>query len=726
MKLGLSVVIPAYNEEENTADCINKVHAILKKSDYDWEIIFVNDGSKDRTGEIAKGFLKKINNLKVVENRPNRGYGGSLKAGFDKSTKEFIAFAPADNQFDFSEIHKLVEVQKKENADIVSGIRLGGGADPFLRKVNRFGWNSILTLLFGRLATDVDCGFKLFRRSILEKIHLTSNGALIDTQLFAAAKARGFRIAETPVTHLPRTAGKPTGANPAVIFKAFKELFKYWWELQKELLGERGLSVSKIEFVALLLVLALSAFVRLSHIQNYMTFLGDEGRDMLVVRDIVLGRHFPAIGPGTSIGSMYLGPLYYYLITPSLWISHFSPVGPAVFVAIIGVLTGVLLWWVGRRWYGKNIALIVSLLYGLSPVVITYSRSSWNPNVMPFFALLSMYGIWNVWRQKNWNWLVITGISMAFVLNSHYLGLLLIPVILIFWLLSAKDRPFWTSSMIAVVAFVLLMSPLVFFDARHGWTNFRSVSTFFSNRQTTVNLKVYKAVPNLLPIYQDVTTSLITPENKQAGIFFTWLFMIFIGLSFLKNHNPAKRDLLFVVVWLASGLIGLGLYKQHIYVHYYGFLYPAVFLLLGFLLRFLSGFSWGKFAAVVLIIWVLQMNVSKNPLLSESNNQLERTGIIADFINEKSEGQPFNLALVSKTNYDASYRYLLTLKNSPYRTIHEKVTDQLFVICENTDCQPINHPLWEIASFGWAKVDRKWSFTWGTTLYRLVRNPLGI
>lgn len=726
MKLGLSVVIPAYNEEENTAECLNKVHSILKNSNYDWEIIFVNDGSKDKTGEIAKSFTSKIKQLKVIENRPNKGYGGSLNSGFKAATKEFIAFVPADNQFDFSEIHKLVDMQVSSGADIVSGIRLGGGADPFLRKVNRFGWNSILTILFGRLATDVDCGFKLFRRSILEKIHLTSNGALIDTQLFAAAKARGFKIAETPVTHLPRVAGKSTGANPAVIFKAFKELFAYWWELQRELLTERGLTVSKKEFIALVVILSVAAFSRLHHIHNYMTFLGDEGRDMLVVRDIVLGRHFPAIGPGTSIGSMYLGPLYYYLIAPSLLLSGLSPVGPAIFVGLIGVLTVALLWWVGRRWFGKPIALIISLLYALSPAVITYSRSSWNPNVMPFFALLTMYGIWNVWRQHNWNWLIISAVSLAFVLNSHYLGLLLIPTILIFWLLSAKDKTFWSATAVGVVLFSLLMSPLIFFDARHGWKNFQAVSTFFSNRQSTINIKVYKAVPNLLPIFTDITASLLTPENITAGKYLSWFLIAFIGLSFVKNHNPNKRDLLFTVTWLGVGLVGLGLYKQHIYVHYYGFLYPAMYLLFGFALRYLWKWRLGKFAAAGLVIWLLVINIAKNPQFYEPNLQLQRTGEITDFIISQSGGNPYNLALVSKTNYDASYRYLLTLKNSAYRPIQQEITDQLFVICENVDCEPINHPLWEIASFGWAKIDRKWTFTWGTTLYRLVPNPQGI
>lgn len=236
----LSVVIPAYNEEQNVADCLEKVYAVLKKLPLDWEIILVNDGSKDKTGEVAKSFVGKIPHLQVVENHPNRGYGGSLKAGFARAGKEFIAFVPADNQFDFSEISRLLVKQQATGADIVSGIRVGGGVDPLPRKINRWGWNMVIRILFGHLVTDIDCGFKLFRRDILKHIHIQAErGAMIDTEFFAGAMARGFKVAEVPLTHLPRTAGKSTGANLRVIYQSFVDLFVFWWRLKKEIWSEK-------------------------------------------------------------------------------------------------------------------------------------------------------------------------------------------------------------------------------------------------------------------------------------------------------------------------------------------------------------------------------------------------------------------------------------------------------------------------------------------------------
>ncbi|KKS00478.1 MAG: hypothetical protein UU51_C0006G0001, partial [Microgenomates group bacterium GW2011_GWC1_41_20] len=192
------------------------------------------------------------------------------------------------------------------------------------------------------------------------------------------------------------------------------------------------------EFWILAAILLVGAFFRIFKIDQYMTFLGDEGRDVILVRRIFTELHPPLIGPGTSVGGMYLGPLYYYLMAIPLLIAGFSPVGPAVMVALLGVTTIAFIWWITRLWFGKLAGIIAATLYAISPTAIIFSHSSWNPNIMPFFALLSMYSIWKVWSQENTNWLPILGISLAFTLQSHYLGLLIIPTLIIFWLLALK------------------------------------------------------------------------------------------------------------------------------------------------------------------------------------------------------------------------------------------------------------------------------------------------
>lgn len=231
----LSFVIPAFNEEANVAEALRRASAVCQTLGLDYEIILVNDGSRDRTGEIAKSMVGEIPHLRVIEHYPNRGYGGALKAGFYAASKEWIAFAPSDNQFDFNEVRKLLA--EMHRADIITGYR-ANDADPFMRRINRWGWNWLVQLLFGYMARDIDCGFKLFRREILDQVTLFSNGAMIDTELLAGARARGYVITEVPLTHLPRLHGRPTGANLKVILRAFRDLVRFRLRLWRELYRE--------------------------------------------------------------------------------------------------------------------------------------------------------------------------------------------------------------------------------------------------------------------------------------------------------------------------------------------------------------------------------------------------------------------------------------------------------------------------------------------------------
>ncbi len=232
----LSIVLPAHNEEANVDGIVHEVLDVVQKWTMDYEIILVNDGSTDRTGEIARMLLKQIPQLRLVEHFPSRHYGGALKAGFAAATKELIAFLPADRQFVFSEIDRLLD--KMNDADIVSGCRTNR-RDNLIRRCCGFSWNVLVRVLFGYLCQDIDCGFKLFRREILEHVKLITDGNPIDTELLAGAKARGYRIAEVQTTHLPRTAGKAKGVDFMVALRAFRDLPLFRLRLSRELLEER-------------------------------------------------------------------------------------------------------------------------------------------------------------------------------------------------------------------------------------------------------------------------------------------------------------------------------------------------------------------------------------------------------------------------------------------------------------------------------------------------------
>lgn len=496
------------------------------------------------------------------------------------------------------------------------------------------------------------------------------------------------------------------------------------------------------EFWILVAILAVAAFCRLYRISDYMTFLGDEGRDVIVVRRLLTQGHPPLIGPGTSIGNMYLGPLYYYMMAPALLIANFSPVGPAVQIAILGVITVWLVWYVGQGWFGKTAGLIAAGLYAISPVVIIYSRSSWNPNIMPFFALLSMFSVWKVWRDHKVGWLIVLGISYAAVLQSHYLGLLLAPTIGIFWLLFMKniwkDLPLrklaFRYSLYAVILFLLLMSPLFFFDLRHNWMNFKAMYTFFTVRQETVSIKPWTAIPKLPEMLDLLDLSVVAAKNSIASVITSviiaaGIIWVFVRSYFKKKNFKIPAEYWFLLSWIGFGLIGFGLYKQNIYDHYFGFIFVVPFLFIGsFISMLISDGKLMKIVGIGILGYLVAINLVANPLRKEPNKLLQRSLDVSKVIEQQSGGKSFNLAVIADTNYEDGYKYFLLKDNYPVIDIDaqkpDTITSQLFAVCElipNSKCDPTHNPKAQVANFGWSKIDGQWEVD-GAIVYRLVHS----
>jgi glycosyltransferase involved in cell wall biosynthesis len=190
--------------------------------------VIVDDGSRDRTGAIADRIVAADSHIRVVHHSVNRGYGGAVVSGLHACTLSFILLSDCDGQFNPAEMSRLIA--HIDDHDVVIG-RRAQRADHLMRRINGKAWTTLSTMLFGLHITDMDCGFKLFRRNIVDGLVLRSDGAMITTELMARLAGRGARIKEVDVTHLPRAAGIQTGNSPKAIFKAFRELFKLYREL---------------------------------------------------------------------------------------------------------------------------------------------------------------------------------------------------------------------------------------------------------------------------------------------------------------------------------------------------------------------------------------------------------------------------------------------------------------------------------------------------------------
>jgi glycosyltransferase involved in cell wall biosynthesis len=225
----LSIFFPFWNEEKNIESVVNKAIPVANKVAKVWEIIMVDDGSSDKTLEIAQELAKENENLKVVTHQPNRGYGAALKEGFANSKYNLVVFNDGDGQFDFSEVTKFLD--KIKNADIVIGHRKKRSDNPFrhiLMNMLKI-WDLVF---FNFYFNDIDCGFKLCKKEAIAKIMpLQSEGAMITTEILAKAKKNHLKVAQVEVNHYPRLYGDQSGGNLRVIVRAVKESLLLWKDL---------------------------------------------------------------------------------------------------------------------------------------------------------------------------------------------------------------------------------------------------------------------------------------------------------------------------------------------------------------------------------------------------------------------------------------------------------------------------------------------------------------
>ena len=223
----LSYFFPAHNEEANVAGLVEEALRVLPTLAAAFEIIIVNDGSRDRTRAIADELTASHPGVvRAVHHPVNRGYGGALRSGFGAARYELVAFTDGDRQFQVADVGRLVtRLSAPDAPDVVVGLRIER-ADPLIRRLYAKVYRLANRLFFGLRVTDVDCACKLFRREVLEGIRVESDGAFFSAELLIKLQASGRSVAEVGVPHYARTAGSPTGAKPQVILRAVRDFWR--------------------------------------------------------------------------------------------------------------------------------------------------------------------------------------------------------------------------------------------------------------------------------------------------------------------------------------------------------------------------------------------------------------------------------------------------------------------------------------------------------------------
>lgn len=454
-----------------------------------------------------------------------------------------------------------------------------------------------------------------------------------------------------------------------------------------------------------------------------MTFLGDEGRDVLVVKKMLVDHKFTLLGPTASVGGFFLGPIYYYFMLPFLWSFNLNPVGPAVMVAVFGVATIFLIFLLGKTLFNKKVGLVAALLYAVSPVVINYSHSSWNPNVVPFFATLLILLLARIRIKNNYSWLFWVGAILGIGLQLHYLFSFLIIYVFIEMFMQRQELKKINYVQFAL-GFLLTFSPFIIFEMRHGFPNFQMLVKFvFSSGDTGFSIL------RLLATSKDLVNRLfyrLVTDNNQALAYLAMLISIF-GVWYYQEKIEKKSWHVFLL-WLLVPLLLFGLYKKAIYDYYLGIIFPVPFILTAVGISAL----WEKNKVLMLLsgiflLLLVKINWYARPFIYEPNRQLLQTESVAKYVLDKAEGKPFNFALITGQNSDHAYRYFfeiwgntpITIQNNQIDPKRTSVTSQLLVICEISDCQPLGNSLWEIAGFGRAEIAGSWPVS-VLTVYKLM------
>jgi glycosyltransferase involved in cell wall biosynthesis len=226
----LSYFFPAHNEAANLRGLVEEALETLPNLADAFEIIIVNDGSKDDTPNIADELVVAHPEVRAVHHPTNLGYGAALRSGFAAARFDHLAFTDGDRQFKVADLGRLIDRLQGDSADAVVGYRIKR-ADPLVRTVYARLYRLATRIFFGVKVRDIDCACKLFKRESLEGVAVESGGAFFSAELLIKLHARGRRIAEVGVPHYPRTAGSPTGAKPQVVFRAVRD----FWALRLRL-----------------------------------------------------------------------------------------------------------------------------------------------------------------------------------------------------------------------------------------------------------------------------------------------------------------------------------------------------------------------------------------------------------------------------------------------------------------------------------------------------------
>jgi len=475
-----------------------------------------------------------------------------------------------------------------------------------------------------------------------------------------------------------------------------------------------------------LIVVAIAAFLRFYNISSFATFLGDQGRDALIMQDIVTLKHFPAIGPPTSVGLIYMGPFFYYLMAPFLLIAHFNPLGPALGTTLYSLMALVLVGMMVKHYTNKTTALLFMLILSFSSFLTDVAKFAWNPNLLPYFAFATFFFFYEMIFKRKYVSAFLTGLLFGFSIQLHPLVLLTslpLGIGTLVYIFRIQGRKKYKLPFLALIGFVLAIAPLIIFDLRHNFINTHSLLTLFHS-----NSVVTKANITIWSFWETANSffHVVLPFPSQYGSVF---IPVFIYLAYQSAKRALEEKNTFILTQFAIVVMYLFLFtlvSVERYPHYFGSIMLSAYLILVYPLLYKNCLVC-KIGAVAVVGTFIFINILKfNFLLTTGSNQIKRAEYIAQQLVPHIDKGPYQLATIPFTEADEQYRYFLS-RHSPFQQLDERSliqAEELFVLCFEP-CNATDDAQWVIASFKDKHVEEVFMIQ-NIRIYKLVHKRVTI
>ncbi|MBP7966806.1 glycosyltransferase family 39 protein [Candidatus Woesebacteria bacterium] len=470
--------------------------------------------------------------------------------------------------------------------------------------------------------------------------------------------------------------------------------------------------------IALFIILT-ATFLRLYNLGGFITFLGDQGRDASIIRNIITFKHFPAIGAPSSVGQIYLGPFYYYLMAPWLLIFNFNPVGLGYGVAIMSIIGLTACYFIIRKECSEIIALTFLAIITFSFTLVNLSRFSWNPNLLPIFSFMTLY-FFHLWvTQKKNVYAAIFGSLLALTVQLHHLALLLfgpLTLMLAYHFYRTNEKKKLLIQMIPTIgAFIFFSSPLIVFDLRHDFLNTKSFMKLFSSGNVVSEGSYLDRLTATINGFFHFSFQM--PEYTSGAIIvFILLLCIYAWIIKKTKSDFLLLHLLTVTIFI----FGFALLNSPRHYHYYGPAYLSFYLLIASILMVVPKGNWQYVVSSFIGIIFVAINIPAYYFFYyPPNNQIEHAQKVAESFKPYIKKQPIQMVPIPTTETDGHYRYFLETEG--YELMPQDSPEQaqeLYVVCFE-ECKPLDDPQWQIAAFYNKSLAGSWKAE-RATIYKII------